>query len=114
MARYFFKSREMVFTDHPVYKGVRVARLVGKEEGQPVGVLVLRIDPGVEIPVHTHDVNADSIFVVSGKGLVFVDGQWKGVEAGDYLLAPAGEEHGVRNQGDAPLVLFIHHSPALM
>ncbi len=114
MASYFYRSSEMKFVNHPVYEGVQVAKLVSKEDGQPVGVLVLQIAPGVEIPVHTHDVNVDSIFVVAGRGVVFVNGRWEEVGAGDYILASAGEEHGVRNQGDEPLVLFIHHSPPLM
>ena len=114
MASYFFKSSEIKFVDHPIYEGVQVAKLIPKEAGQPVGVLMLKIAPSVEIPIHTHDINADSIFVVSGNGLVFVNGKWEEVGAGDYILAPAGEEHGVRNQGNEPLVLFIHHSPPLM
>ena len=114
MSSYFIKSAEMKFEDHPVYEGVEIAKLITKEEKQPVGVLMLKIAPEVEIPIHTHDVNADSIFVVSGKGLVYVDGKWEEANAGDYILAPATEEHGVRNHSDEPLVLFIHHSPPLM
>jgi len=114
MSVFFCPASEAKFIDHPVFAGVRLAKLVPREAGQPVGVLVLEIDPGVEIPVHTHDVNADSIYVAAGDGELFVDGRWRPVATGDYLLAPAGCEHGVRNTGSRPLRLFVHHSPPLM
>ncbi len=114
MACFFFPPQEQHFTDHPVYEGVQVARLVGRDAGMPVGVLLLKLEPGVEIPVHTHEDNLDSIYVAAGRAALFTDGAWQEAGPGTCLLAPAGEEHGVRNAGREPLLLLVHHSPALM
>ncbi|HDQ40430.1 MAG TPA: cupin domain-containing protein [Desulfonatronum sp.] len=108
-----FKGSNIDFADHPRFAGVKIAVLVSGKDSDTVSVSVLEISPGVEIPVHTHDPQMDSIFVVSGHGDAYVNGAWQTVEAGDYVLAPKKAEHGMRNRGTGPLTLFIHHSPPL-
>ncbi len=110
---HFLKSDAYSFEPHPMFDGVKIAKLAGKEQNSPAGISMLRIEPGVEIPVHTHDESMDSIFVMSGEGEIFADGNWNSVTEGDYCLAPAGEEHGVKNTGSEVLQLFICHAPPL-
>lgn len=102
------------FTDHPRFAGVKIAVLVSGKDSDMVSVSVLKVSPGVEIPVHTHDPQLDSIFVLSGQGEAYVNGRWQAVEAGDHVFAPSGAEHGIRNTGNEVLKLFIHHSPPLL
>lgn len=102
------------FTDHPRFAGVRIAVLVSRKDSDAVSVSLLDIAPSVEIPVHTHDAQLDSIFVVSGQGEAFINGSWQAVEAGDHLLAPKSVEHGMRNAGAESLRLLVHHSPPLL
>jgi quercetin dioxygenase-like cupin family protein len=101
------------FADHPRFAGVKIAVLVSGKDCKAVSVSVLELSPGVEIPVHTHDPQLDSIYVASGRGEAYVNGTWQAVEAGDYILAPQGVEHGARNTGTEALRLFVHHSPPL-
>ena len=109
----FFRKEEMGFEDHPKFKGVRIAKLVTKAEGQTIGVSMLQIGKGVEIPVHVHDESLDSIYCKGGAGEIFRDGGWHPLSEGDYCLVPAGQEHGVRAGSDRPLELFVVHSPPL-
>lgn len=109
----FMSSSNISFERHPKYHGVMIAILAGKADGQGIGTSVLEVAPGVEIPVHTHANEADSIYVLSGKGHAYVDGKWREIREGDYVLVPKGEEHGVKNTGDTPLRLFIVHCPPL-
>lgn len=109
----FYKNDQISFEPHPRFQGVRIAKLVTKDRGQTIGVSLLEIDAGVEIPIHTHNQELDSIFVIAGKGQAFIDGVWKEIESGDYLLIPATIEHGVRNTYQQVLKLFIVHSPAI-
>jgi len=102
------------FTDHPKFKGVSIAVLVKSEDTAAVSVSQLVIEPGIAIPVHTHDPQIDSILVVAGHGEGYINGDWQEIGPGDYLFVPAEVEHGIRNTGDAPLVLFVHHSPPLI
>lgn len=78
---------------HPKFEGVGFALLINREKDPRLSVSMLEIKPGVEIPIHTHETQADSIYVL--------------------ILIPPGEEHGVKNSGDEPLRLFIVHAPPL-
>lgn len=107
------RGSDLDFFDHPRFAGVRIAVLVNSKLSQAVSVSLLEISPGVEIPVHTHDPQLDSILVLSGQGEAYIDDSWRVVQAGDHLFAASGAEHGVRNTGNDVLTLFIHHSPPL-
>lgn len=111
---FFYKNEQISFEPHPRFQGVSIAKLVTKDRGQAIGVSLLKIETGVEIPVHTHDKELDSIFVVAGNGQAFIDGVWREIKEGDYILIPATIEHGVRNTSQQQVLkLFIVHSPAI-
>lgn len=114
MQTLFSRASTLAFADHPRFAGVKIAVLVSGKDSSAVSVSVLDIAPGVEIPVHTHDPQLDSIYVVSGRGEAYVNGAWQAVEAGDHIFAPKTVEHGMRNAGDGPLRLFVHHSPPIL
>ncbi len=109
----FLRQDEIRFHDHPKFKGVKIAKLAGKAQGADIGVSILVISPGIEIPVHTHDESLDSIYCIEGRGEVYRNGQWAPFGQGDYCLVPAKEEHGVRCGSRQPMRLFIVHSPPL-
>ena len=109
----FMPSSTVTLGKHPKFDGVMFAPVVQREDGQGISVSFLEISPGVEIPIHTHAEEADSIYVISGNGFAYVNGKWQEIRAGDYILVPKGEEHGVKNSGETPLSLFIVHCPPL-
>lgn len=109
----FFKSTDIQFNDHPKFANVKIAILVTGKDTAATSVCLLDIAPATNIPVHTHDPQIDSIYVVSGNGQAFVNGEWKDIAAGDYIFVPAMVEHGIKNTGSESLKLFIHHSPPL-
>ncbi len=109
----FIRESEITFEDHPKFPGVRIAKLVTGKDSEQVGISILEVAPGVEIPVHTHDSSIDSIYVLEGAGRAFVNGEWQGISAGDYILVQTMEEHGVKSDEDGGLRLFIVHSPPL-
>lgn len=109
----FSRNAARTFQDHPVFKGVRISKIVTRAEGESIGVSILEIAPKAEIGLHTHDAALDSIYVLDGKGEAYVNGEWRGITAGDYILVPEKAEHGIRNTGSAALVLFVAHAPPL-
>ena len=109
----FKREAEINFEDHPKFKGVKIALLVSSQDTDRVSISMLKISPGVEIPIHTHDPQIDSIYVLEGEGEAYVNGSWQKIAPGDYLFIPPQEEHGVRNSGEKALKLFIVHSPPL-
>lgn len=114
MTSKFFPTGENKFTDHPKFSGVQMAVFVTGQDTATVSVCQLILAPGVEIPVHTHEPQVDSIFIVSGEGEAYVNGGWQKIVPGDYVFFPSGVEHATRNTGREPLVLFVHHSPPLL
>lgn len=113
MKTHFFTDSEIKYVDHPKFDGVKIAVLVSSKSSDIASVCFLEIAPETTIPVHTHEPQIDSIYVVSGKGKAFVNGNWKEIQEGDYLFVPANDEHGITTAEDS-LKLFVHHSPPLM
>lgn len=110
----FFPQREMIFTKHPSYDNVKVAMFITSDESATCRVCMIEIAPGSETPIHTHEKQADSVFVVQGQGETYVNGGWEPIVPGDYLFIPRQGEHGTRNTGSEPLRLFVHHGPPML
>lgn len=69
------------------------------------------LEPGQAQRAHAH-ANADKVyFVIEGTARVLVGAEERDVEAGSAVLAPAGEEHGVRNSSLSRVVLLVFMAP---
>jgi quercetin dioxygenase-like cupin family protein len=67
--------------------------------------------PGQSQKPHTHG-DQDKIYVVlEGRGRFTVDGTEEVLAAGEAVLAPAGAEHGVVNDGAERLLVLVMVSP---
>ena len=73
----FFSATDKQFTDHPKFSGVQMAVFVTGNDTDSVSACQLNIEPGIAIPVHTHAPQVDSIFIVSGQGEGYVNGDWR-------------------------------------
>jgi mannose-6-phosphate isomerase-like protein (cupin superfamily) len=70
--------------------------------------------PGTSTGVHVHRQADEFFYVVSGKGLAFVDGTELPVEADDIVFVPKGHDHRVKSSGPMPLELvFLVDQPGL-
>ncbi len=99
--------------EHPKFKGVKIGFVVTKEIHKEMSITILEIQPGVEIPIHTHEKELDSIFVLEGEGEIYLDGKWKSLKEKDIVVVSPKEEHGVRVKGTIPMRCYIVHAPAL-
>jgi quercetin dioxygenase-like cupin family protein len=86
--------------------GVRdatMAIMVGRADGAPnFAMRQFVVAPGGNTPRHSHDYEHE-VFVVSGKGTIFLDGADRPVRGGDAIYVPADEEHQFRASPDEPL-----------
>lgn len=74
-------------------KGVRMAVMVGREDGAPNFALRhFQVEAGGHSPRHSHDYEHE-VFVVEGGGTVLLGGQERVIRAGDVVYVPADEEH---------------------
>jgi len=103
--------KEVELKPHPKFKGVEIGFVTTKEYTSEVSITILKIAPGVEIPVHTHENEVDSIFVLEGEGEIFVNGSWQPLKKGDIIVVPKKEEHGVKTKTE--MLCYIVHAPAL-
>ena len=63
-------------------------------------------EPGQEHRLHAH-AGMDKVYsVVEGEGLFLLEGRELPMRAGDLLIAPEGVPHGVRNTGQARLLVL--------
>ena len=109
-----FRGKEMTFTPHPRLTNVQMAICITGKDTETVSVCMIDIAPNEGPPIHRHDLQVDSILVISGKGETYVNGRWEPIEAGDYIFVPQGEDHGIRNTGHEFLRIFVHHSPPIL
>ncbi len=70
---------------------------------------LVRVPPGkAAFPVHSHALQEEFVFVLSGSGTARIDEQDCAIGAGDYLGFPTdGTPHGLRNTGDEDLVCLM-------
>lgn len=68
-------------------------------------------EPGQEQKGHVHN-NQDKVYLVlEGKGTFQVGDEKQVLGPGDGTMAPAGEEHGVRNHTNARLKVLVFVAP---
>ncbi len=74
-------------------KDASMAVMIGREHNAPHFALrSIAVEPGGHTPKHQHDYEHE-VFVVSGIGEVFLEGQAHPIKAGDTILVPANELH---------------------
>lgn len=69
------------------------------------------LEPGQEQKGHVHGHQDKVYFVLEGQGMFQVGAGRQVLEAGQGTLAPAGEEHGVKNHTSKRLSLLVFVSP---
>ncbi|MFC7153927.1 cupin domain-containing protein [Halomarina halobia] len=76
--------------------GVHLAQLV---VGENMSVQYFRIEPGAEVPEHSHP-HEQTGYVTAGVLTFVVDGEERRVGVDDGYAIPADEPHAARNEGD--------------
>jgi mannose-6-phosphate isomerase-like protein (cupin superfamily) len=65
------------------------------------------LPPGSSIGRHTHGRNEELYLVLEGAGTMHLDGTDFQVGPGSVILNRAGGTHGLRNDSDAPIRIFV-------
>ena len=67
---------------------------------------------GADIGIHTHEPDNEEVYVVvSGRGMMYLDGEQFAVEAGHVIVNRPGGTHGLRNTGNEELRLVVVELP---
>ncbi len=95
-----------VTMDNEQVKKVSGRILIGKEDkAQNFCMRLFEMGPGGCTPRHTHDWEHE-VFVHSGKGEVFIDGETHVIKAGSAVFVPPNADHQFKNPGEVPLVFI--------
>lgn len=73
---------------------------------------VIRIEPGQTVkPAHSHPNGEEIIYIIAGKGRVWIDGTISDVEAGTAVLFPQGKPHMTQNTGNKEMKIICFFAP---
>jgi len=85
-------------------KGVTGRIVIGKADGASNFCMrFFELSEGGYSPKHSHEWEHE-IFIYSGKGAVFNNGEWLNIESGYSIFVPSNEEHQLKNIGDDTFV----------
>ena len=96
--------------DHVKFKSDKMAKiaLATTERAQ---LDLYCVAPGQTQKVHSHADQDKIYYVLEGRGRFRVGADEQAVEAGEAVVARAGVEHGLVNDGSAPLVALVVVAP---
>jgi quercetin dioxygenase-like cupin family protein len=69
------------------------------------------LQSGQDQRVHSHRDSDKIYFVLRGKGWFRIGGEDRELEAGQAVIARAGQEHGVENRQQTDLVVLVFMTP---
>lgn len=67
--------------------------------------------PGQSQRVHSHDAEDKVYVVLEGEAMFDIGGEQEMLTQDTAVIAPAGIEHGVRNDSDSKLILLVVMAP---
>jgi len=69
------KEKEIDWGSHPTIKNVEIKPLLTKKEHETnITVVLVSVKKGVIVPEHVHNEQDDILYILSGKGKMWVDG----------------------------------------
>lgn len=86
--------------------------LSGEDTGGAYCLLDMRVAPGKGVPRHTHTLEDEALFVLSGELEAHVGDEIFTLRAGETLIAPRNIPHQLRNSANVPNHYLIMFSPA--
>ena len=73
---------------------------------------VIRVPPGETVrPAHSHTEGEELIYIMSGTGQAWVDGEIQPMHTGTAVLFEQGQVHMIRNVGDEEMKVVCFFAP---
>jgi quercetin dioxygenase-like cupin family protein len=85
--------------------GGRIAMATSAETGAESMTIILEVDPGKHIPLHTHSAE-ETIIVLEGSAIATAGEAQGPVSVGSVIVVPAFAKHGFENTGSEMLRLL--------
>ena len=114
MAGRSIDSTTLPWGPHRNFEKVWVKTLETRASHAAISFHVVKIDTDAEITTHTHDKEIETIYVLSGRGILTMGQQQFLCSAGFCASVPPPTPHALKNTGDVPLELVAVFSPPLV
>lgn len=99
------------------YPAGRRTRVILGENGAIDGEYFVQgfsvIYPGGSIPLHDHE-TVESYVILSGEGLMVVDGESTPVHRYDCVYLEKGQQHSLQNTGNADMHVMFVYAPKMI
>jgi quercetin dioxygenase-like cupin family protein len=108
------KKSEMPAKDiERCHEGSGAIHWIGVLDGESPGGKQLRfihddvLPPGTSIGIHRHTKDQEYYYIVSGRGIMTLDGREYEVAAGDIAAVFPGGSHGLENRSDGDIRVIV-------
>ena len=100
---------------HQIAQGVRIKPMITQKEDQlDVTCILVEVPAGAEVPEHVHENQDDILYPLSGKGIMWIDGEGEfPIEPGLIIRVPKGTTHKITDVTEA-LMIYDVFCPALI
>lgn len=106
-----FSADETEWAREDRFPGIAFKIFETRNTHPAMSVAMARVDPGTWIQWHTHAIETETAFVLSGSGVIETDEREYPISAQTGMTIPPGIRHCVRNTGDVPLEILAMHTP---
>lgn len=104
-------THQILFEQDTRFPDVGVKLIESRATHPTTSIVIARIAVGGGIPIHTHPIETETAYVLSGEGDLITDAASYRLTAGIAVTIPAGVSHHVVNTGGTALEIFAVHSP---
>jgi quercetin dioxygenase-like cupin family protein len=96
---------------HRTFPGADAQTIVDAQTSVDLEVKSVRVAPGAEIALHTHEGSAETFYILSGEGLICTEDEQQPCHPGVCVHARSGVVHGVKNRGEGDMRLLATFTP---
>ena len=104
----------MEWKGHERFPGMWMKTLITSKENPYLSFNVVRIPPGVELAYHDHQQEVETVYMISGKGILTLGETEVPFEAGQVVALPAGFKHCLKNTGTEEIQMITIFTPPLV
>ena len=84
----------------------RVVSFEGRTDFPQLGVALYVLGPGEPIGMYHWEANQEDFLVLSGEGLLLIEGEERPLRQWDFVHCPVGASHMIIGAGDSPCVVL--------
>ena len=110
-APHLFDANETKWQPHPKFQNILTKSLETRESNQYASITLVKVDTEGFIPTHVHQIETETVWIMSGRSMITVGEQDYIIESGAGITIPEGIPHSLNNFWNKPIELLAIHMP---